>query len=237
MTKILLIEGDPNRLQTLESALLGNDNYQLITADRGYAGIKLAWRESPELAILNLHLPTKDGFEVCRRLRELGVPFVLATSHKYDEKSIVKALEMGADDYIRYPPEAPVLLAKIRTLLRRNNFRSGDKKSTYDDGHLLVDLDSRRVEKQGDPVKLTPTEFRLLSVLMRHSGRVITHENLIREIWGTEKDTSLGSLKLYIHYLRQKIEDHPKKPQYLLAEWGIGYRFREHRTEQISKLA
>ena len=233
MTKVLLIDDNPNRLPSLKPAL-ENNGHQVFVSDSGYSGVKIAWQESPDLVILNLHLPTMDGFEMCRRLRELGVPYVLVTDHRRNDKSAVKALEMGADDYISYPIETPVLLVKIRTLMRRNNRHAKGKASVFDDGHLLVDLDTRRVEISGEPVKLTPTEFRLLSVLLRNMGRVITHEDLIREIWGTDKDASLGSLKLYIHYLRNKIETHPKKPYYLLAEWGIGYRFRE--PERIAQM-
>jgi two-component system KDP operon response regulator KdpE len=142
---------------------------------------------------------------------------------------------MGADDYLRQPIEMPVLLAKIRTLMRRNNRQASTQVTFYNDGELLIDLDNRRVEMRGEPVKLTPTEFRLLSILLRKVGRVVAHEELIKEVWGTEKDVSLGSLKLYIHYLRQKIEDRPRKPHYLLAEWGIGYRLREAKPDQASQ--
>ena len=226
MVKVLLIDDNPNRLPTLKPMLKDN-GYQVFIADNGYSGVKTAWHESPDLVILNLHLPTMDGFEICRRLRELGVPYVLVTDHRHNEKSAVKSLEMGADDYISHPIEIPILLVKIQTLMRRNNKHASGKSPVFDDGYLLIDLDTRKVEVHGESVKLTPTEFRLVSVLLRNIGRVITHEDLIREIWGTEKDASLGSLKLYIHYLRSKIETHPKKPYYLLAEWGIGYRFRE----------
>jgi two-component system KDP operon response regulator KdpE len=146
---------------------------------------------------------------------------------------VVKSLEMGADDYLPKPVEVPILLAKIRMLMRRNNQHIPSKPPTYDDGKLLIDLDKRRVELDSRPVKLTRTEFRLLSILLHRVGRVVTHEDLIREVWGTEKETSLGSLKLYIHYLRQKIEDHPKQPYYLLAEWGIGYRLRKPNQEPV----
>lgn len=234
MIKVLLIDDNPNRLPSLKPAL-ENNGYHVFITDSGYSGVKTAWQEAPDLVILNLHLPTMDGFEICRRLRELGVPYVLVADHRHNEKSAVKSLEMGADDYISYPIEIPVLLVKIQTLMRRNNKHATEKSTVFDDGHLLVDLDTRRVEVRGELVKLTPTEFRLLSVLLINMGRVISHEDLIREIWGTEKDTSLGSLKLYIHYLRNKIETRPKKPYYLLAEWGIGYRFREpDRMAQIA---
>jgi two-component system KDP operon response regulator KdpE len=233
MTKILLIDTDMRVLESLKIALEAHE-YTVFIAASSQAGLKIAWQESPDMVILDLLMPTMDGFETCRRLRELGVPSILVKSANNDEKSIVKALEMGADDFLHRPVAVPVLLAKIRTLLRRHSQSVASNLSKYDDGQLSIDLENRYVEIRGKPIKLTPTEFRLLSILMRKVGRVVTHEELIQEIWGTGKEVSLGSLKLYIHYLRQKIEDHPKKPRYLLAEWGIGYRLREPRQEIIS---
>jgi two-component system KDP operon response regulator KdpE len=231
--KILLIDNDPKVQETLKSALEEKD-YKVFTADVGQAGLKIAWQQSPDMVILDLDLPTMNGFEVCRRLRELGVPSILVKSPYNDERSIVKALEMGADDYLQKPVAISVLLAKIHTLLRRQNQNPTNSMAVYNDGQLSIDLDSRHVEMRGRPIKLTPTEFRLLSILTRKVGSVVSHEELIREIWGTGKDVSLGSLKLYVHYLRQKIEDHPKKPRYLLAEWGVGYRLREPKQESAS---
>ncbi|MCB0194902.1 MAG: response regulator transcription factor [Anaerolineae bacterium] len=236
MIKILLIDHNADTVSTLKNAL-EKDGYKFFNAENGQVGLKIAWQQSPDLVILDLMTPMTDGFETCRRLRELGVPSILVKSPKHDEKSVVKALEMGADDYLHKPVAVPVLLAKIRTLLRRHNQNGASNRSVYFDGQLSIDLDSRHVELRGKSIKLTPTEFRLLSILMRRVGRVVTHEELIQEIWGTEKDVGLGSLKLYVHYLRQKIEDHPKKPYYLLAEWGIGYRLREPKTEMMSRKA
>ena len=232
MTKVLVIDNSENVLQLLKEPI-ESDGHHVFTAQSGQAGLKVAWQHSPDLVILNLLMPTMDVYETCRRLRELGVPSILATSDRYDERSIVKALEMGADDCLRQPLDVPILLAKIRTLMRRNNPQIVTTVSKYNDGQLVVDLEIRHVEKRGQGIKLTPTEFRLLSILLRRMGRVVTHEELIREIWGTEKNDGLGSLKLYIHYLRQKLEDNPKRPHYLLAEWGIGYRFKEIKAELV----
>lgn len=225
MTKILLI-GEATQSDSVKTAI-EKEGHTVLAAHNGHTGMKLAWQASPQLTILDLTLPDIDGYEVCRRLREIGVPYILATSYKQDEQSIIRALELGADDFLRYPLTAPILMAKIGTLVRRNAAAENVTPTIFNDGHLLIDLQRRRVMVKDKPVKLTPTEFRLLSILMRQAGRVVTHEDLIREIWGTEKDTSLGSLKLYVHYLRQKIEISPKKPRYLLAEWGVGYRFRD----------
>jgi two-component system KDP operon response regulator KdpE len=226
MAKILLVDDDPTILQLLK-LFLENEGYQVWIAQSGSDGLEIADKELPDLAILDVIMPVMDGFEVCRRLRELGVQSILVMSHRHDERSVVRALELGADDYLRKPFEVPVLLAKMRNLLRRNGQYVPGESFVYDDGRLLIDLDKRFVEVRGEPVQLTPTEFRLLSTLLRHVGRVVSHEELIREVWGMEHSASPASLKVYIHYLRQKIEDQPREPYYLLAEWGIGYRFRE----------
>jgi two-component system KDP operon response regulator KdpE len=226
MKKILVIDDDVAVLQLLQ-IFLENESYQVFTAKSGREGLGIFDKWSPDLVILDLVMPLMDGFETYRRMRERGVKSVLIMSHRQDERSAVRALEMGADDYLRKPVDLEILRAKIDTLLRRRKHQPQRRLSIYENGELLIDLDARSVERGGESVKLTPTEFRLLSTLLRKVGQVVTHEELIREVWGTDKDISLGSLKLYIYYLRRKIEDHPKDPHYLLSEWGIGYRFRE----------
>lgn len=224
--KILLIDDDATILQLLK-LFLENEGYRVWAAQSGSEGLEIAGDVAPDLAIVDIMMPGMDGFETCRRLRELGLQAILVMSHRHDERSVVRALELGADDYLRKPFEVPVLLAKMRTLLRRNGQDVPGQSLVYNDGRLLIDLDKRRVEVRGKSVQLTPTEFRLLAALLRNVGRVVSHEELIREVWGVEESASLASLKVYIHYLRRKIEERPREPYYLLAEWGIGYRFRE----------
>ena len=224
--KVLLVDDDATILQLLK-LFLENEGYQVWAAQSGLEGLDIAAQVSPDLAIVDVMMPVMDGFETCRRLRELGLQSILVMSHRHDERSVVRALELGADDYLRKPFEVPVLLAKMRNLLRRNGQDAPGDSMVYNDGRLLIDLNRRHVEVRGQPVQLTPTEFRLLSTLLRNVGRVVSHEELIREVWGMEESASLASLKVYVHYLRRKIEDRPREPYYLLAEWGIGYRFRE----------
>jgi len=227
MTKILLIDDDPTILELLK-LFLEKDGYKVMVAESGTAGLEVAAKQLPDLAIVDLIMSGLDGFETSRRLRELGVQSILVMSHRHDERSVIRSLEMGADDYLRKPFAVPIFLAKIRTLLRRNGQADGTEASSiYDDGQLLIDLERRHVEVRGKLVQLTPTEFRLLSILLHNVGRVVSHEELIREVWGTEGGATIASLKVYVHYLRHKIEDYPRKPHYLLAEWGIGYRLRE----------
>ena len=230
MISFLVIDQDTTLLKSL-AAPLREQGYQVYTAEDGPAGLDIAREKYPDLVILDLALPGLNWVETSQRLHELGVQSILVMGPGNDERSVVKSLEMGADDYLPKPIEVPILLAKIRMLMRRNNQHIPSKPPTYDDGKLLIDLDKRRVELDSRLVKLTRTEFRLLSILLHRVGWVVTHEDLIREVWGTDKETSLGLLKQYIHYLRQKIEDHPKQPYYLLAEWGIGYRLREPSEE------
>ena len=233
MTRILLIDDDPMILQLLKH-FLENEGYQVAVADRGAEGVAIAQKQLPDIVILDLMMPGMDGFETCRRLREFGIQTVLVISSRRDERSVIRALDLGADAYLYKPFELAVLLAKIRTLLRRVGQQVPSECRLYNDGHLLIDLDRRRVEVDGQAVQLTATEFRLLSILLNNVGRVVSHEELIRQVWGAEKASGLTSLKLYIHYLRRKIEERPKKPHYLLAEWGIGYRLRE--PEPVSSL-
>ena len=227
--KVLLIDDDPTVLQLLK-LFLEKEGYRVLVAHSGMQGLEIANQEAPDIAILDVMMPVMDGFEACRRLRESGLQSILMMSNRRDERSIVRALELGADDYVRKPFELPVLLAKMRTLLRRNGHEAPGTSVVYNDGRLLIDLEKRRVEVGGAPIQLTPTEFRLLATLLRNVGRVVPHEDLIREVWGMEESASLASLKVYVHYLRRKIEEHPRKPYYLLAEWGIGYRLREPET-------
>lgn len=226
MTKILVIDDDVAVLQLLQ-IYLETQGFSVSTAKSGRSGLELAWDQAPDLVLLDLMMPVMDGFETYRRLRDLGIGSVIIMSHRQDEKSAVKALEMGADDYLRKPINLDILQAKIQMLFRRKQLQGGQVSSVYNDGHLFIDLDARVVTLGGEPVKLTPTEFRLLAVLMRRVGRVVTHEEIIKEVWGAEKKSALGSLKLYIHYLRQKLEEYPRDPYYVLAEWGIGYRLKE----------
>lgn len=230
MAKILVIDDDVMALELMD-IFLSKEGYQVLTAKNGRLGLELVRKNTIDLVLLDLMMPGMDGFETCRRLREEGISSIIMMSGRQDEKNVVKALEMGVDDYIRKPVDLSVLLVKIKIAIQRNKISTPAEIPPYHDGVLKIDLEARMVEKNGMPLKLTPTEFRLLAVLLRQMDRVVTHNILIREVWGTDKETSLGSLKLYIHYLRQKIETDPNQPYYLLAEWGIGYRFKDHRAE------
>lgn len=230
MANILVIDDDVMALQLME-ILLNKEGYQVFTAKNGRLGLEIVRKNIIDLVLLDLMMPGMDGFETCRRLRDEGVTSIIMMSSRQDEKNVVKALDMGVDDYIRKPVDLSVLSVKIRLVIRRSKTPAPTEVYKYDDGVLRIDLEKRVVEKNGVRVKLTPTEFRLLAALLRRIDRVVHHTLLIQEVWGTNKGISLGSLKLYIYYLRRKIETDPDNPHYLLAEWGVGYRFRDRQAE------
>jgi two-component system KDP operon response regulator KdpE len=191
------------------------------------AGLKKAYALKPDLILLDLMLPGMDGWQTCSRFREMSdVPIIMLTALDSDNH-IIQGLEMGADDYIVKPVSTDVLVARIRAMLRRTP-RSRPRHDTptaitYDD--LTIDFDKHVVWVNGKQIQLTPNEFSLLAVLIRNRGRVVSHDYLLSEVWGPQYADEKNYLRLYIRYLRQKIEKDPSNPQLIHSEWGIGYRF------------
>ncbi len=222
--KILIIDDEETTVQLI-AFLLEKRGYEVIKACRAEDGLRQAYRTHPDLVLLDIMMPEMDGWEVCRRLRELSdVPIIFLTA-RGEVRDVVKGLEMGADDYIVKPYDNEELIARIRAHLRRAPSSSIAEELTFDGGNLRINFLNREVRVRGQPVHLTPKEFNLLGVLVRGAGRVITRHELVTEAWGAEYADATDSLKLYIHYLRQKIEEDPEHPQYILTSRGIGYRF------------
>jgi two-component system KDP operon response regulator KdpE len=175
-------------------------------------------------------MPEMDGWEVCRRLRELSsVPIIMLTARTM-KGDVVKGLESGADDYLTKPFSAAELDARIQAVMRRSddlNDHGSSRSPFYSNGYLTIDFDRRIVKVRGVTVDLTPTEFNLLSTLVRNEGRVLPHRYLLTEVWGPEYADEVDYVKLYIRYLRLKLEDDPSDPVYIQTEWGVGYRFSE----------
>lgn len=226
MKKILLIDDDRDLLKLLEVGL-EQEGFEVLTAVDGSEGLRVAFRVHPDLVILDIMLPGMDGWETCRRLRELsGVPIIMLTA-KAREMDIVRGLTLGADDYITKPFGVSELVARVQACLRRAE--SGNSRvpsAMLSSGDLTIDFARHRVMLRGEPVDLTPTEFRLLSYLARNRGSVVPHRTLLREVWGPEYEDELQYLKLYVHYLRRKIEDDPHQPEYVITQWGVGYRLQ-----------
>jgi two-component system KDP operon response regulator KdpE len=225
--KILCIDDDAHLLKIVQLSLRG-EGYQVFTAQDGAQGLREAFTTQPDLVLLDIMMPDMDGWEVLARLRAISDMPILMLTAKDDEADVVKGLNLGADDYVVKPFSREELTARIRAALRRARLPSGSHKTAiYGDDHLSIDFVRRKVMVGGELVNLTPTEFRLLTCLVRHAGRVVPHKVLLSEIWGPEYIDETQYLKLYVRYLREKIEKDPSNPEYILTEWGEGYYFRE----------
>ncbi len=222
--KILVIDDEETVVELLR-LLLEHKGYEVIKAYRAEDGLRKAYRTHPDLILLDIMMPDMDGWEVCRRLRELSdVPIVFLTA-RTDVKEIVKGLELGADDYILKPYDNDELVARIRAHLRRVPKSAMSEELVFDGGRFQINFLNREVLVDGAIRNLTPKEFGLLSVLARNAGRVVTRQELVSEAWGSEYGDAIDSLKLYIHYLRKKVERDANHPEYILTSRGVGYRF------------
>jgi len=225
---ILIIDDDAD-LAKIVQINLKREGYDTVVAYSGVEGLQKAYSCQPDLVILDIMMPGMDGWTTCRRLREISaVPIVMLTARGM-EADIVRGLELGADDYIVKPFGSKELLARIHALLRRADTSTTKRPPVYSDadGELTVDFVKRMVTVRGTQVDLTPTEFKLLSTFVQNEGRVLPHRFLLTQVWGPEYADEVNYLKLYVRYLRQKVEEDPSNPNYILTEWGVGYRFRE----------
>jgi two-component system KDP operon response regulator KdpE len=225
--KLLLIDDDVLLCESLRKVLT-DKGFQVEVAYDAISGLQKAYAASPHLILLDVMLPNGDGWQTCVRLREMtDVPIVMLTGLRSDS-SVVEGLELGADSYLVKPVHPDELVARIRALLRRTragengNGKSWVKPFAYD--NLVIDFDKREITVDGKRIDLSPIEFRLLCVLARHKGRVLPHEYLLREVWGPDYVDEIDYLRLYISYLRHKIERDPAQPSLIYNEWGIGYR-------------
>lgn len=227
MKETILIIDDDAALAKIVQINLEREGFKTVVAFTGVEGLQKAYSNQPDLVILDIMMPGMDGWVTCRRLREISdVPIIMLTARGM-EADIVKGLELGADDYIVKPFGTKELLARIHALLRRTDSASTKKPPIYSDGELTMDFVKRLVTVRGEQVDLTPTEFKLLSNFVQNEGRVLPHSFLLTQVWGPEYADEVNYLKLYVRYLRQKIEKDPSDPQYILTEWGVGYRFKE----------
>ena len=227
MSQILLIDDDPS-LQRLLGQYLGDAGFAVLHARSGQAGLKLLFDHRPDLILLDVMMPRMDGWETCRRIRELSdVPTIFLTA-KGDEPDRLQGFRLGADDYVSKPFSFPELVARIDAVLRR--VTRADNSNPSDDiiicGPFRLDQARCLVTRDRQPIDLTPTEYRLLEVLMRRPGVVFRQEQLVTDIWGPEYIDDKGYIRRYVWHLRQKIEPDPDHPQYLLTEHGFGYRFQ-----------
>ncbi len=219
---ILIIEDDPQTRRFLKTTLC-NRGWRVIEAENGKTGLSMIKSESPDLVILDLGLPDIDGISVTQRLRQLSDLPVLILSARSQEQNKIMALDAGADDYMTKPFGSGELHARLQALLRRVT-RSISSSETFETGQLKVDLVRRKVFNAGNEVHITPIEYRLLSILIRHAGLVVTQHQLLKEVWGVEHIHDQHYLRIYMGQLRHKLEVNPARPRYLLTEVGVGYR-------------
>ena len=224
--KILVVDDEPHLVKLVRSNLEAQ-HFKVITAMDGMSGLAMVEKEGPDLVILDIMLPGMDGFDILQKIREFSsVPVIMLTA-KDQDVDVVKGLQLGADDYVKKPFSVHELLARVEAVLRRA--APGDDvqaRPPFVVGDFAMDFQQRKVAVRGKEVKVGPTEYKLLSQLVRNAGRVMLHADLLRKVWGPEYGGETEYLRVYISYLRNKIEEDPGNPKYILTEHGVGYMFK-----------
>jgi DNA-binding response OmpR family regulator len=220
---VIVADDDP-RLLRLVQFNLQQAGYRVLTAPDGNRALRLGETENPDLMLLDVRMPLMDGLEVCRRVRNFStVPIIMVTA-KDSEEDKVAGLDAGADDYLTKPFGAPELMARVRAVLRRAKLYSGDTtEPVFETGDLKVDFAQQLASRHGNPINLTPTEYRIVAYLARHAGRVVTQADLLTKVWGPEYENEAHLLRVNIARLRQKIETNAGEPTYVITRPGIGY--------------
>jgi two-component system KDP operon response regulator KdpE len=225
---ILVIDDEP-QLRKMLRLTLENAGYSVVEAATGNEGIDAAAAKGPDLILLDLGLPDRNGHDVLRHLRDWYASPVIILSVQDNSDDIVKALDNGANDYLTKPFRPEELLARIRSAIR--HFRKERNVPVSDFGDLTVDFVNRAVRKRGALVKLTPIEYQLLCVLIQNESKVLTHQYLLGKVWGPDNQNDLQYLRVFVANLRKKIEDDPNRPSHILTESGLGYRFLGNTTQ------
>jgi len=220
--RVLVIDDEPQIRRALQTALTAH-GYLVETAENGSLGLAAIATWAPDVVVLDLVMPVMDGFEVLRQMRPWSDVPVIVLSARGQEPDKVTALDQGADDYLTKPFGMGELLARLRVVLRRNR---GAQVSTIQAGDVLIDLEHRQVKRAGEEVHLTPTEMSLLLALARDAGKVLTHRQVLQRVWGEYASENSAQLRVYINYLRRKLEDDPTHPVLIITEPGVGYRLR-----------
>ena len=206
---------------------LQNEGYEVITGSNGLEAVILTQNEKPDLVVLDVMMPEMDGLTACSKIREFSdIPVILLTA-KADDMDKLIGFDHGADDYLTKPFNILELKARIRALLRRSNIKGNAAGNTLVIGSITLDLDARNAYKQGQLVELTAKEFDVIEFLMRNPNRVYSREALLDTIWAYEYRSDIRTLDVHIRRLREKLEENPAEPQYIMTKWGVGYYFRK----------
>jgi two-component system KDP operon response regulator KdpE len=221
--RVLIVEDEPGTRRFLRAAL-ASEGYATLELDAGGGVVGAVSQRVADVVLLDMGLPDIDGMQVLRRVRATGstIPIIIVSS-RLDEMAKVQALDLGADDYVGKPFSTHELLARIRSVNRRQQV-ARDSAPVFRVRDLAVDLDRRVVTVRGAEIKLSPREYKLLALFVNHADKVLTHDYIVRNIWGSATDVQY--LRIYVHALRQKIEREPERPEYLQTEIGVGYRLR-----------
>lgn len=228
----ILVVDDEERMVRFIRLNLEHDGFQVTEAFNGKEAIRKIRDVTPDLILLDVMMPDLDGFEVLETVREVSnVPVIMLTA-KGEEDDRVRGLELGADDYVTKPFSPRELVSRVKAVLRRTESASGSMHGLIEvDERLKIDFDRREIWLEGKLVKLRPTEYRMLYHLVQNAGWVVTHDQLLTKVWGYEYRDEPHYVRLYINYLRQKLEADPSNPKYILTERGVGYRFVDFRRE------
>ncbi len=225
--KILIVDDEPHLLKLLRSNLEAA-HYRVISAMDGASALQMLDKEGADLIVLDVMMPGMDGFEVLQRIREHSVVPVILLTAKDQEVDVVKGLKYGADDYVRKPFSVHELLARVEAVLRRGTTGTDVMaQKPFVAGDFTMDFERRRVVVNDKEIKLGPTEWKLLAQLVQNAGRVMLHQDLLRKVWGPEYGGETEYLRVYVNYLRNKIEPDPANPKYILTEHGVGYMFKK----------
>ena len=229
--KILVVDDEPAQIR-LADQVLTNKGYEVLKAGNGQEALRVIFEHKPDLVLLDVVMPGIDGWQTCSRIREVSdIPIIMLTGKRNSEDDIVRGLDYGADEYLSKPLGNRELVARVRAALRRAerpSYRDGRNKILFSDDYLTVNVAERRVTVNGERIKLTAREFRLLALLVENADRVLTHQQVLENVWGWEYIDDVDYVRIYISHLRQKIEPDPSQPKYILTEPGVGYYF--HKT-------
>ena len=231
LEKILIVDDDQALIRAI-STLLTYSGFKPLKAASGREAVRVMVEDKPDLVLLDIMMPELDGCETCRLIREFSkVPVIMMTGQKNSEEDIVHGLDSGADEYLAKPVGNRELLARIKASLRHNDRMTelNKKKVGFSDNYLTVDVPEHKVIVNGEKLKLTPHEFRLLALLIENADRVIPHQKVLERVWGFDYTNDIDYVRIYISHLRQKIEPEPSDPRYIMTEPGAGYYFQTTR--------
>lgn len=230
--RLILIVDDEARMRRFIRMNMELEGYQIIEADNGIDALEQIRQYTPDLVIMDVMMPEMDGFETLRMLREISTVPVILLTVKSDEEDKIQGLGLGADDYVTKPFSPRELISRVAAVLRRAEWPSPTPRTVLDiDDRLSIDFNRHQVIVEGERIDLRPTEYRLLNHLIQNAGWVVPHETLLAKVWGYEYRDETHYLRLYINYLRKKIEEDPANPNYILTERGVGYRFVDFKKE------